>query len=89
MAAKLGVQGFLLLAHRIVTVLFAPLPYGLQPSTQSLGYCLPVPCELPLSAAGAYVCEAQEVEGCRFLSLLPCILGCKSPELHQPRLLRV
>ena len=33
MAAELGVQGFLLFAHGIVPVLFAPLPDGLQPST--------------------------------------------------------
>jgi hypothetical protein len=89
MATELGVQGFLLLAHRIVPVLFAPFPDGLQSSTKPLGNCLHVHCELPLSAAGAYVHKTQEIEGCRFLSPHPCALGCISPEFNQPRLLRV
>jgi hypothetical protein len=33
MAAELGVQGFLLLVHSLVPVLFAPFPDCLQPST--------------------------------------------------------
>jgi hypothetical protein len=53
MAAELGVQGFLLLVHSIVPVLFAPFPDCLQPSTKPLGNGLHVHCELPLSAAGA------------------------------------
>jgi hypothetical protein len=89
MAAELGVQGFLLLVHSIVPVLFAPFPDCLQPSTKPLGNSLYVHCEPPLSAAGAYVHKAQEIEGCRFLFLLPRVLGCISPEFHQPRLLRV
>jgi len=36
-----------------------------------LGNRLHVHCEPPLSAAGTYVHKAQEIEGCRFLSLLP------------------
>src|ERR1700757_1452330 len=74
MAAELGVQGFLLLVHSIVPVLFAPFPDGLQTSTQPLGNGLHVHCEPPLSAAGAYVHKAQEIEGCRFLSLLLRVL---------------
>jgi hypothetical protein len=89
MAAELGVQGFLLLAHSFVPVLFAPFPDCHQPSTKPLGNCLHVHCEPPLSAAGAYVHKAQEIEGRRFLSLLPRVLGCISPEFNQPRLLRV
>jgi hypothetical protein len=50
MAAGLGVQGFLLLVHRIVPVLFAPFPDCLQPSTKPFGNRLHVHCELPLSA---------------------------------------
>src|SRR5215471_12047996 len=89
MAAELGVQGFLLLAHRIMPMLFAPFPYGLQPSSEPLGHGFHMYCELPLSAAGAYVHKSQEMEGCSFLSLPPCLLVCISPELNQPRLLRV
>ena len=63
MAAELGVQGFPLLAHRIVPVLLAPCPDCLQPSAEPLGNGLHVHCELPLSAAGAYVHKAQEIEG--------------------------
>jgi hypothetical protein len=58
MAAELGVQGFLLLVHSIVPVLFAPFPDCLQPSTKPLGNGLHVHCEPPLSAAGAYVHKA-------------------------------
>jgi hypothetical protein len=82
MAAELGVQGFLLLVHRIVPVLFAPFPDCLQPSTKPFGNRLHVHCELPLSATGAYVHKAQEIEGCRFLSLLPRVLSCISPEFQ-------
>src|SRR6202165_6116599 len=89
MAAELGVQGFLLLFHRIVPMPFAPVPDCLQSSAEPCGNRLHVHCELPLSAAGAYVHKAQEIEGCRFLSLLPRVLGCISPEFQQPRLLRV
>ena len=53
MAAELGVQGFLLLFHRIVSVLFAPFPDCLQPSTQPFDNGLHVHCELPLPAADA------------------------------------
>jgi len=53
-----------------------------------LGNRLHVHCEPPLSAAGTYVHKAQEIEGCRFLSLLLCVLGSVPPELYQPRLLR-
>ena len=60
-----------------------------SPSSEPLGNGLHVHCELPLSAAGAYVHKAQEIEGCRFLPPLPCVLGCISPEFNQPRLLRV
>ncbi len=50
---------------------------------------LHVHCELPLPAAGAYMHEAEEIEGFGFLPLLPRVSCCISPEFDQPRLLRV
>jgi len=68
---------------------FAPVPDCLQSSAEPFGNRLHVHCELPLSAAGAYMRKAQEVEGCRFLPPLPCVPGCVASEFNQPRLLRV
>jgi hypothetical protein len=83
-------SGFsVLLTHRIVTVLLTPIPDSLQASSEPLGNSLHVHCELPLSAAGAYVHKAQEIEVAGFFSLLPCLLVCISPEFNQPRFLRV
>jgi hypothetical protein len=52
-AAELCIQGFLLLAHRIVPVFATPVGDRLQSSTEPLGDRFHVYCELPLSAAGA------------------------------------
>src|ERR1700730_8489512 len=89
MAAELGVQGFLLLFHRVVPMPFAPVPDCLQSSTEPFGNRLHVHCELSLSAAGAYVYKPQEVERRGFLTPLLRVLGSILPELNPPRLLRV
>ena len=45
--------------------------------------------ELSLSTAGAYIRKSQEVEGRGFFPSLLRLLGGMTPELNQPRLLRV
>ena len=89
MAAEFGIQRLLLFAHRVVPVLFAPVVDRLYPSAETFGERLHVHCELAVSATGADVREAEEVEGLRFLSLLPRIPCCITSEFNQPRLLRV
>ena len=42
--AELGIQGVLLLVHRIVSALFAPFGDGLQPPTESREIPLPAAC---------------------------------------------
>src|ERR1017187_3206121 len=89
MATEFGVQGVLLLVHGFMPGLFAPVGDGVQPSAKPFGQGLDMHCELSLSAAGAKVLEAQEVEGLRLLPLFPRVPCCMAPELNQPRLLRV
>src|SRR5215469_12985519 len=89
-AAELCVQGLLLLAHRVMPVLFAPGGDAFQPSAEPLVNRLHMHGELPLPAAGAYVREAEKVEGVGlFLAPLLRLPLCKSPKRHQPCLLRV
>ena len=63
MAAELGIQHFLLFAHRVVPVLLAPLAGRLQSSPEPFGYRLHMHCELALAAACANMREAEEIEG--------------------------
>ncbi len=88
-AAEFGVQGFLLLVHRLVPVLLTPVGDGLQPSAEPFGYRLHMHYESTLSVAGAKVLEAEEIEGFGLLPLFLRIPRCIAPELNQPRLLRV
>src|SRR5258708_6059906 len=88
-AAELGVQGLLLLVHRIVPMLLAPFGDRLQPPAEPLADRPHVYCELPFSATGADVREAEEIKGCRFLSLSPRVPFGVPPKFHQPCLLRV
>jgi len=89
MAAEFGVQGFLLLAHRVVPVPLAPVGNRLEPSAGSLVDCLHVHCEFPFPAAGADVGKTEEVEGLEFLSTPLRIPLRIASEFNQPRLLRV
>jgi hypothetical protein len=78
MAAELGVEGFLLLAHRVVPVLFAPVGDRFQPSSEPFRYRLDMYCELSPPAAGADIGQAEEIEGFRFLPLSPRVPRIKS-----------
>src|SRR6516225_3537879 len=68
-ASELGIQGLLLLIHRVVAVLLAPCGDGMQSSAEPLAHRLPVHCEFPLSAACVNVRQPQEIKRGRFLSL--------------------
>jgi hypothetical protein len=52
-ATELGVQGFLLLVNWRAPVLFAPVGYRLQPSSEPFGYRLHMHSESTLPASGA------------------------------------
>src|SRR5260370_33222642 len=85
---ELGVQGFLLLVHRLVSVLLAPFGDCRQAPFKPFLHRSHVHGELPLSTACAYVREAEVVQSPGFLPP-PLRMGlCTPPEFHQPRLLR-
>src|SRR5579864_305302 len=88
-AAEFGIQGFLLLAHRIMSVPLAPVGDCFQPPAESLADRLHLNCELPCPAACADVREAEEVECGRCLSPPPRTPFGKPPKFDQPCLLRV
>src|SRR5580658_1731681 len=88
-AAEFGVQGFLLLVHRLVPVLSAPLGDRLQPPAEPFVDRLHVHGELSLSAAGAHVGKAEKIEGLGFRPLFLRVSRRISPKFHQPRLLRM
>src|SRR5437588_775201 len=87
--SELGVEGFLLLVHRLVSVLLAPFGDCRQAPFKPFLHRSHVHGELPLSTACAYVREAEDVQSAGFLPL-PLRIGlCIPPEFHQSRLLRV
>src|SRR6516225_2971427 len=61
MAAELGIQHFLLFAHRVVPMLLAPFADRLQSSPEPFGQRLYVHCELALAAACADMREAEDM----------------------------
>lgn len=68
----------------------APIGDAFQPSTEPFVNRLHMHGELSLTTVGAYMREAEEVEGVGlFLTLLLCLPFRKTPERNQPRLLRV
>jgi hypothetical protein len=89
MATEFCVQGFLLRIHWLVPMLFTPVGYRFQPPAEPFGQRLHVHGELTLSAAGAKVLEAEEIETFGLLPLLLRVPHCSAPECNQPRLLRV
>ena len=61
MAAELSIQHFPLFAHRIVSVMLAPVGDRLQSSPEPFGQRLYVHCELALAAACADMREAEDM----------------------------
>jgi hypothetical protein len=88
-ASELGVEGFLLLAHLLVSVLLAPSGDGGQAPTEPFAHRPHVDGELPSSAACADVREPEEIEGAGLVPLPLRVSPCVPPKFHQPRLLRV
>src|SRR5260370_8749028 len=86
---ELGVQGFLLLVHRLVSVLLAPFGDCRQAPFKPFLHRSHVHGELPLSTACAYVREADDAQSSGFLPLPFRIVLSLPPEFHQPRLLRL
>jgi hypothetical protein len=68
-ASEFGVEGFLLLAHLLVSVLLAPSGDCGQAPTEPFAHRPHVNSELPSSAACADVREPEEIEGA---GLVPC-----------------
>ena len=89
-AAELGVEGFLLLIHRGMSVLLTPFGDRCEAPAEPLAHRPHVHCERPSPAAGADVRKAKKVEGVGLLLPLPLrSFLCVTPKLQQPRLLRV
>ena len=70
-ASELGVEGFLLLVHRCMSVLLAPCGDRREAPAESLAYRSHMHCELPSPAACADVRQTEKVEGAGFLLPLP------------------
>src|SRR5260370_26057823 len=66
---ELGVEGFLLLVHRLVSVLLAPFGDCRQAPFKPFLHRSHVHRELPLSTACAYVRESEDVQRAGVLSL--------------------
>ena len=89
-ASELGVEGFLLLVHRCMSVLLAPCGDRREAPAEPLAHRSHMHCELPSPAACANVRQTEKVEGAGFLLALPLRTFLSvTPKFQQPRLLRV
>ncbi|HXM93298.1 MAG TPA: hypothetical protein VOA64_03440 [Candidatus Dormibacteraeota bacterium] len=68
-ASELGIEGLLLLVHRLMAVLLAPFGYCRQAPSETLLHRPHIHHELPSPAACADVREAEEIERGWFLPL--------------------
>ena len=89
-APELGIEGFLLLAHRCMSVLLAPCGDRREAPAEPLAHRSHLHGELPSTAARANVRQPEKVEGAGLLLPLPLrTFLCVAPKFHQPCLLRV
>src|SRR5882762_10813497 len=74
-APKLGVEGLLLLVHRVVHVLLAPLSDRFQTPSEPCAHRSHLHCELPSSAACTDVVRPRKSN---VLGFFPCRFACSS-----------